>query len=258
VRVEQIVWNLMSNALKFTPPGGSIELRLSQGAGEARLDVTDSGQGIAPDFIGEVFEMFRQADRSTTRAHGGMGIGLALVKHLAEEQGGRVAAVSEGIGRGSRFSVWLPLADGTPREGAPDEGLPMLHGLHLLVVDDAVDALESFSALLRLEGAEVTAVSSAQQALAALETAGRVDVILSDVAMPEMDGYELIRRVRADPRTERLPAIALTGFGRSEDAHRALTAGFDAHLAKPVQIEHLVVALQRVPRPGGAESGNTA
>jgi two-component system, chemotaxis family, CheB/CheR fusion protein len=251
VRVEQIVWNLMSNALKFTPPGGSIELRLSQEGAEARLDVTDDGHGIAPDFIGEVFEMFRQADRSATRTHGGMGIGLALVKHLAEEQGGHVAVASEGLGRGSRFSVWLPLADGTPRDGAPEEDLPMLHGLHLLVVDDAVDALESFSALLRIEGAEVTAVSSAQQALEALETIGPVDVILSDVAMPGMDGYELIRRVRANPRSARVPAIALTGFGRAEDAHRALTAGFDAHLAKPVQIEHLGDVLRRLPRQDG-------
>jgi two-component system CheB/CheR fusion protein len=246
VRVEQIVWNLMSNALKFTQVGGHIALRLSREGDEGRLDVTDNGQGIAPDFVDHVFDMFRQADRSTTRTHGGMGIGLALVRHLVEEQGGHVAVRSDGIGKGSVFSVWLPLAGLAGAEQRSEVPAAALHGLRILVVDDTVDALESFSALLRLEGADVTAVASAPDALAALD-AERFDVVLSDVAMPGMDGYELVTRLRAHPSASTTPAIALTGFGRSQDVQRALDAGFDAHLAKPVAIEQLLEILQWLP-----------
>jgi two-component system CheB/CheR fusion protein len=256
VRVEQIVWNLVSNALKFTPTGGRIELHLQPDGDECRLDVIDTGQGIPPDFVDAVFEMFRQADRSTTRQHGGMGIGLALVKHLAEEQGGRVAAASAGPGQGATFSVWLPMAgagSGDLIAGAPNAPLA---GLRLLIVDDADDALESFAALLRLEGAEVNAVNNARAALAAL-AAGSFDLLISDVAMPGMDGYELVTEVRRDPRTRALPAIALTGFGRPQEIQRAMEAGFTAHLTKPVVITQLHDTLRRLsvamPReiPGG-------
>ena len=246
VRVEQIVWNLVSNALKFTPSGGRIELLLSRDNVEGRLDVIDNGQGIAADFIEEIFDMFRQADRSITRAQGGMGIGLALVKHLVEEQGGHVEVVSEGIGHGARFSVWLPLAGTGGAELTAGEPLVALAGLRLLVVDDTADALESFAALLQLEGAHVTAVTSAGYALAALDSAS-FDLILSDVAMPGMDGYEFVTRVRAEPRTAALPAIALTGFGRSQDVQRALEAGFDAHLTKPIVLDQLIATLRDLP-----------
>lgn len=246
VRVEQIVWNLMSNALKFTQVGGHVALRLSREADEGRLDVIDDGQGIPPDFIDQVFDMFRQADRSTTRTHGGMGIGLALVRHLVEEQGGHVAVRSDGIGKGAAFSVWLPLAGLPGTEQRSTTPATALQGVHILVVDDTPDALESFAALLRLEGADVTAVPSAPDALAALD-AERFDVVLSDVAMPGMDGYELVTRLRAHPSAGATPAIALTGFGRSQDVQRALDAGFDAHLAKPVSIEQLLEILQWLP-----------
>jgi two-component system CheB/CheR fusion protein len=245
VRVEQIVWNLVSNALKFTPPGGRIELHLLADGDECRLDVKDTGQGIPAEFIDSVFEMFRQADRSTTRQHGGMGIGLALVKHLAEEQGGRVAVASAGPGLGATFSVWLPMAGtagGDQIAGAPN---PPLARLRILVVDDADDALESFAALLRLEGGEVTAVNNAKAALAELASQP-FDLMISDVAMPGMDGYELVAELRRNPRTGRLPAIALTGFGRPQEVQRALEAGFTAHLTKPVVINQLHEALRRL------------
>lgn len=258
VRVEQIVWNLVSNALKFTSSGGRIELHLYPDGDECRLDVIDTGQGIPPQFIDAVFEMFRQADRSTTRQHGGMGIGLALVKHLAEEQGGRVAVESAGAGQGATFSVWLPRAGSAGVDliaGAPNA--PPLAGLRILVVDDADDALESFAALLGLEGGEVSAVNNARAALAAL-AAEPFDLLISDVAMPGMDGYELIAHVRRDPRTGGLPAIALTGFGRPQEVQRALDAGFTAHLTKPVVITQLHDTLRRLSVSKGRASPGDA
>jgi len=247
VRIEQIVWNLLSNALKFTPPGGSVEVRLSLDGDFSRLDVIDSGQGIEPEFLDHVFEMFRQANRSTTRAQGGMGIGLALVKELAEEHGGRVAAWSDGPGLGARFSVWLPRGAAPSPRSAGTASLPALSGLHVLLVDDAEDALESFAALLRLEGADVEAVAGGEEALAAVERE-TFDLILSDVAMPGMDGYELIAALRRRPATADVPALALTGFGRPQDAQRALVAGFDGHLAKPIVIDELIQILKRLPK----------
>lgn len=239
VRVEQIVWNLVSNALKFTPSGGSIRVVLSVDADQARLDVIDTGRGIDTAFLGDAFEMFRQADRTTTRSQGGMGIGLALVMQLAEAHGGRVAVASEGIGKGSAFSVWLPLAQGSSACPEPANVLPALSGYRVLVVDDVEDALTSFALLLEIEGAEVVAVDGAAAALKALAQ-GRFDLLLSDVAMPEMDGYALIEAVRRDPKTTSISAIALTGFGRFEDQRKALDAGFDAHVKKPVVIEDLL------------------
>jgi|GEM_PF-1235578 len=248
VRVEQIVWNLVSNALKFTQPGGHIELRLVADGDECRLDVIDDGQGIAPDFIDEVFSMFRQADRSTTRQHGGMGIGLALVKHLAEGQRGHVAVASRGIGEGATFSVWLPIAAAAGADVVPGSLPARLAEMRILVVDDSDDALESFAALLRLEGADVTAVNSAAAALTSLESES-FDLLLSDVAMPGMDGYELIARLRAETRTRSLPAIALTGFGRPQEIQRALESGFDAHVPKPVALAQVFEAMQNLRLP---------
>lgn len=253
VRVEQIVWNLLSNALKFTPPGGAIEVRLTVDGNDGRLDVIDTGQGIDAEFHEHLFDMFRQANRITTRAQGGMGIGLALVKHLAQEHEGRAAATSDGAGKGSRFSVWLPLSISPPARNNPRVSLPELSHLRILLVDDAEAALEAFASLLRLEGAEVTAVANGIDALAAVET-GAFDLILSDVAMPGMDGYQLIEALRRDARTALVPAIALTGFGRPQDAQRALAAGFDAHIAKPIVVEELFHTIKRLPklatRPG--------
>jgi two-component system CheB/CheR fusion protein len=250
VRVEQIVWNLVSNALKFTPEGGAIQLRLSVDQGSGCLSVIDNGQGMEPDFVQDAFDMFRQANRSTTRLQGGMGIGLALVKHLAEQHGGRVAISSPGLGKGACFTVWLPLAQSAPSQPEGAAQRPALKGLRLLAVDDTVDTLESFATLLRLEGAEVTTAPGGREALAAIEEA-EFDLILSDIAMPNMDGYQLIALLRQHTRTAQVPVIAVTGFGRPHDEMRALKAGFDAHLSKPVGIDALTQTIHRLVRRQG-------
>ncbi len=252
VRVEQIVWNLLSNAVKFTPAGGRIDVRLAQDDGCARIDVSDSGRGIEPEVLPHVFEMFRQADARTTREHGGLGIGLALVKSLTELHGGRVEAASEGRGQGARFSCWLPLAGAVAGvAGANDGGGQLLLGRRVLLCDDDPDTLEAFAGLLELEGSRVTAVHSGAEALAAVSE-GAFDLLLSDVGMPSMDGYELIAEVRKLPHGARLAAIAVTGFGRRADETRALEAGFDAHVSKPVSLEELAKVVGGVatgPRP---------
>jgi two-component system CheB/CheR fusion protein len=254
VRVEQIVLNLLSNALKFTPAGGTIELSLEADGPLARLDVRDSGEGLEPKQAARVFEMFSQGvRRASTRRQGGLGIGLALVKHLAKQQGGKVGVASAGPGRGACFSVWLPLA-GVPgahpgASVAPPRGLA---GLSVLLVDDTLDTLESFGMLLELEGARVTTAPSGQHAHEAAAAAREgFDLILSDVAMPDMDGLELMRRLRRMERCADVPAIALTGFGRASDAARAIEAGFDTHLSKPVGLETLIHAVMRLRQARG-------
>ncbi len=245
LRVEQIAWNLLSNALKFTPPGGEVWVRVLADGTQARLEVQDNGVGIDGRFLPFVFDMFRQADSRFTREQGGLGIGLALVKHLAELMSGSVQAASEGLGGGTRFSVWLPLADGAPASAAPaQDGLP-LAGMRILVVDDTLDTLESFTMLLNMEGAEVTACASGA---AALEAAAHesFDLVLSDVGMPQMDGHQLATALRQRPRSAALPMVALTGYGRRQDEERALAAGFDAHLAKPVALAALLDTIARV------------
>ena len=247
VRIEQIVWNLLSNALKFSPPGGSVTVRLTVYDAFGRLEVIDTGQGIEPDFQQHLFDMFRQAERSLTRTQSGMGIGLALVKQLVEEHGGRVAAESNGLGFGSRFCVWLPLSVPGPISAAASASMSALSGLRVLLVDDAEAALESFAALLSLEGAEVATASNGADALVEMEHHD-FDLLVSDVAMPNMDGYQLIAALRQRGRFKLLAAIALTGFGRPQDAQRALAAGFDAHLAKPVVIEEFIQTIKRLPK----------
>ena len=250
VRVEQIVWNLLSNALKFTPRGGSIEVALSAEGLLARLDVRDTGEGLAPSDAAQVFDPFRQvaATRASTRRQGGLGIGLALVKQLAEQQGGRAAVESEGPGRGACFSVWLPLAGDAAHADANPVALPELSGLRVLLVDDTQDTLESFGMLLGLEGADVTTAQSGRRALEIAEGSASFDLILSDIAMPDMDGLELMRRLRRIERYAEVPAIALTGFGRASDELRAIDAGFDAHLSKPVGMDSLIHAVSRLGR----------
>jgi two-component system CheB/CheR fusion protein len=250
-RVEQIVWNLLSNALKFTPRGGTIELRLEADGAMARLDVLDSGEGIDPMFLSHVFDMFRQARRATTRRQGGLGIGLALVKHLAEQHGGRVEAESAGIGHGARFSVWLPrYGGGDSHASSPATPASALQGLRILLVDDTPDTLESFGMLLQLEGAVVTTAGSGRQALEAAQQPGaEFDLIVSDIGMPDMDGYELMRRLRQlDAPVAKVPAIALTGFGRQTDERRARESGFDAHLPKPASLDALMAMLAEMRR----------
>jgi len=236
-RLQQIVWNLLTNAVKFTDNRGDIMLRVTQSAETVSLTVRDSGMGIEPTFLPHVFERFRQQDSSTTRAHGGIGLGLAIVRHLVELHGGRIRAESEGPGRGSLFTVELPALRthraAPRREGTPHE-LPALEGISVLVIDDEPMTRDVIAAILRRSRADVTTVDSA---LAAHEMLGhaRPDAILCDIAMPGQDGYAFIRTLRTrEPGLADLPVIALTAFGRPEDREKALNSGFDAYLKKPV------------------------
>ena len=240
-RLQQAVWNLMSNAVKFTEPGGRVQVRLSGDATEAVLTVRDSGQGIQRDFIPYLFDRFRQADASASRRHGGLGLGLALVRQIAELHGGSVSAESSGPNRGSTFTLRLPRASGQveiPRSKLSTAiGPNTLTSIAVLVVDDNDDGREMLVTALRGYGARVTSVGTSEEALALLLAASYVpDVLISDVGMPDTDGYELIRRVRTspNPRTRQIPAIAVTAYANPEDRIRATVAGYHVHLGKPV------------------------
>ena len=259
-RLGQVVWNLLSNALKFTPKGGRVQIRLERINSHLEIIVEDSGAGIAPDVLPHVFERFRQADSSSTRSHGGLGLGLAIVRHLVELHGGSVEARSEGLGKGATFTVKLPLvALRAPEVGAgepservhPKSGpqsapgnFPDLENLHVLVVDDQEDTRVFLALLLQRCGARVTSVASAPEAFAALQEL-RPDVLVSDIGMPDEDGYSLIKRVRALPREAggATPAAALTAFARVEDRVKVLRAGFQIHLPKPVEPLELVTTV---------------
>ena len=258
-RLQQVIWNLLANGIKFTPRGGRVELRLRRDGDAACIEVRDTGQGIAPDFLPHVFERFRQADSSTTRAHGGLGIGLAITRQLVELHGGTVHATSEGEGRGACFVVRLPLTAGEAGErtasadpAALAAAMP-LQGAHLLVVDDDTDGRELLAQVLGEAGAAVDTASSAEEALALMRER-RYDVLVSDIGMPDVDGYELLARLRRLPANEggATPAIALTAFVRVEDRNKALLAGFQQHLGKPVETAQLIAAattLLRRARP---------
>ena len=241
VRIEQIAWNLLSNALKYNQPGGSVAVRLHGEPGMAVLEVRDTGRGIDAAFLPHVFEMFRQETATTTREQGGLGIGLALVKSLVELHGGRVEAESAGIGHGTTVRVSLPLdvsSQEAGRGGRSYQGR-VLEGRRVLLVDDTPDTLETFGMLLQAEGADVVTASTAADAIA-IAREDEFDLLISDIGMPDVDGYSLISALRSDLRTTRLPAVALTGYGRKADVQRALAAGFDAHLDKPVDFDKLV------------------
>jgi PAS domain S-box-containing protein len=242
-RLQQVVSNLLTNAVKFTPAGGRIDVRLRNEDGSARIVVEDSGRGISPEFLPQVFERFRQANGGGSRRLGGLGLGLAIVRHLVEEHGGTVTAASPGEGRGATFTVTLPLVSGGPRAVTAERGRPAprdpgasvsLAGVRVLVVDDDPDACELLEVVLRERGAVVRAVHSAREALDELSSF-RPNLLLSDIGMPDEDGYDLIRQVRARESAEggHLPAVALTGFASSADGEQARALGFEAHLAKP-------------------------
>ncbi|TFV92324.1 PAS domain S-box protein [Oxalobacteraceae bacterium OM1] len=250
VRIEQIVWNLLSNALKFTPAGGRVQVRVRAEQDMACVEVADSGKGIATEFLPHIFEMFSQGNSGTARQYGGMGIGLALVKELVHSHGGTVEAKSEGEGRGSLFQVVLPIA--ALHTAAPQDDTPLSGGLagkRVLLVDDAVETVEALSALLASEGAEVKSASSGTQAIRIVErTSEAFQLIISDIGMPGMDGYELLAALRKLPATATTPAIALSGFTRDRDVERALQAGFETHVRKPVTFALLIPVVARISK----------
>jgi PAS domain S-box-containing protein len=255
-RLQQVIWNLLSNAIKFTPSGGRVSIRLARKGTQAQIQVTDTGKGISSDFLPHVFEYFRQADSSTTRSHGGLGLGLAIVRHLVELHGGTVLASSPGIGQGATFTVSLPLkldrngvknseqlqARSEPKE-VTTSPLP-IDGLRVLVVDDEADTREFYTTVLEQSGAQVIAVASVGEALEALKQQ-RPDILISDIGMPGEDGYTLLRKVRAQEiqGEKHLPAVALTAYARREDCKQALEAGFQKHLSKPVSPDQLLAVV---------------
>jgi len=248
VRLEQIIWNLLNNSVKFTPRGGCIVVRLEEENDKIVLTVSDNGQGIDSSFLPHIFEIFRQADPGTSRAQQGMGIGLAVVQQLVELHGGSVSAYSAGVGKGATFTVRLPRSGNLKHSSAAqDLGIGSLDGMSVLVVDDSEDTTEMVRRLLEIGGASVCAATSGAEALR-LAREKEFDVVLSDISMPEMDGFEFLSRLRQIPGKEDLPAVALTGFGRPEDVQRANDKGFYAHLTKPFDIQSLARLLQKVPR----------
>jgi PAS domain S-box-containing protein len=259
VRLQQVVANLVSNAIKFTPPGGRVEVTLARERERARITVRDTGAGIEPAMLAHIFDRFRQADSSLSRRHGGLGLGLAIVRHLVELHGGTVGADSEGMGRGATFTVELPLLRSRPSGGEVIEldrfrdvgaASPRLDGVRVLAVDDHPDTREYLGMVLEDAGADVFTVSSGREAL---EVLGRtsIDVLVSDLGMPDGDGYELIRNLRLRERerqTEALPAVALTAYASGEDRARALEAGFDTHVPKPITPRDLLDVVARAAR----------
>jgi len=253
-RLEQVVWNLLQNALKFTPSGGQIEVVLGPKDGGLELMVRDNGQGIVPEALPLIFDRFQQAESSFARSHGGLGLGLAIVRHLVDLHGGRVSADSAGPGRGATFRVYVPCLESKVNATSPrkDSWLPApasaaLSGLRVLLVDDDVDGRDATSMLLSREGAQVETVDSASAALQALDRSVP-DVLVSDIGMPEEDGLSLLRRVRARSSAGggSIPAIALTAFARAEDRARALLSGFDAYVTKPLEPITLISAIAKL------------
>jgi CheY-like chemotaxis protein len=248
--LQQVVCNLLSNAIKFTDSGGHIEVCLARRNDEVEISVTDSGQGIKPEFLPLVFDRFRQEDGSISRRHGGLGLGLAIVRHLVELHAGGVEAQSAGEGKGARFVVRLPVREATllPRPAEAGAGAivtpAMLMDLRLLVVDDDPAARELISGMLEGFGAQVSVAENGRAALASL-LAQPPDVLIADLGMPEMDGYALIEQVRAlDPDFGgRTPAIAVTAYASPQDRLRALQAGYQNHVAKPVEAEELAIVI---------------
>jgi CheY-like chemotaxis protein/anti-sigma regulatory factor (Ser/Thr protein kinase) len=260
-RLQQVVWNLLANAVKFTPKNGRVQIRLERVNSHVEIIVSDTGAGIRPEFLPYVFERFRQADSSTTRPTGGLGLGLSIARNIVEMHGGTLQASSEGEGRGATFCVRLPLMivhrERTPelrehpraKQLAPLTSLTDLHGVRVVAVDDEEDALELLRVVLETAGAEVMTLPSAEAALAQIE-AINPHVIIVDLGMPVMDGFQFIERLRSLPNAAMrdIPAAALTAFARSEDRTKALQRGFEMHLAKPVDPEELVASVATLVR----------
>jgi CheY-like chemotaxis protein len=252
-RLQQVFWNLLSNAVKFTSSGGRIDVTLDSEGVDVRVRISDTGTGIAAAFLPHVFERFRQADGSPTRTHGGLGLGLAIVRHLVELHGGRLTAQSEGEGKGATFTVFLPARQAERRAAVPPPAALQretridLEGTHILIVDDEPDARDLLRAMLVGTGARVSEADSAVEALRVFRD-DRPQIVLADIAMPGQDGYSLIRAIRGLPDDEgaHVRAVAVSAYARQEDRQRALTAGYDEHLPKPVRPGDLFDALRRV------------
>jgi len=261
-RLQQILWNLLSNAVKFTPQGGTITVRLVVIDSVLRITVQDTGKGIDPKYLPHVFEPFSQEDGSMTRSHEGIGLGLSIVRSLVELHGGRIRAESEGEGHGATFTIELPVLDAKPAvierpsQGSAhdasephDAELPKLSGTRVLVIDDQAFTRDVVAAMLRRADADVHTVASAREGLQKIETVSP-DVVVCDLAMPEEDGFSFLRALRALPAPWRdTPVIALTAFGRPEDRQRALTAGFDAYLKKPVEAGDILLTVRGLATP---------
>jgi PAS domain S-box-containing protein len=264
-RLQQVVWNVLTNAVKFTPRDGQVQVRLEQGEAHVEIVVSDTGAGISAEFLPHVFERFRQAEGGTKRRHGGLGLGLAIARHIVEMHGGTVDAASEGEGKGTTIRIKLPMmlvhadtaakADRAPREVRRpiSQDIPALDGIQVLAVDDDQDALGLVREILESAGARVLTESSG---VAALRTLGREkpDVLVADLGMPQMDGFDLIEQVRdsPDPALRTIPAAALTAYARSEDRAKALRSGFELHLPKPIDPFELVTAVARLSRRRGS------
>jgi PAS domain S-box-containing protein len=262
VRLQQVIWNLLSNAIKFTPRGGRVQIRSERVNSHLEIVVSDTGQGISPDFLPHVFDRFRQADQKASRQHGGMGLGLAIVRHLVELHGGNVSATSEGEGQGATFTVRLPISpiyqvdpSGARVHPAARDLLPAndtterLDGLRILIVDDEPDTRDLLRQGLEYCGANVRLAGSAAEAVDAI-VAEVPDILISDIGMPGIDGYDLIRQIRQLPADAggKVAAIALTAYTRVEDRLQALRAGYDMHVPKPVELAELVAVAASVAR----------
>ncbi len=259
-RLQQVFWNLFSNAVKFTPEGGRVEVRLERTDAQAQVVISDNGQGINPQFLPVIFDRFRQADGSTTRKHGGLGLGLAIARHLVEMHGGTIKARSEGINKGATFTVQLPLrpANHSLEAGAGlsssmggnkngfDNCSPVLDGLRILVVDDEDDTRDLILTVLKQCGAEVRGSESAAEAFVAFKE-WSPDLLVTDIGLPEEDGFSLLKKVReSNGRSGQIPAVALTAYATPEDRDRVLNAGFQMHIAKPVEPEELLTIIASV------------
>jgi two-component system CheB/CheR fusion protein len=250
-RLEQIIWNLVNNALKFTPPQGRVQLIASRAGAMARLDIKDNGAGIAADNLDHVFDLFGQAEKQhATHNREGLGIGLSLVRQLTEAQRGTVEVSSAGLGTGCTFTVYLPLTRTGQDAEAPtqvEEVSGRLSGLTILLVDDSADVLETLKMLLEMEDAQVIAFDRPVAALDAAKST-RFDLIISDLGMPVMNGHELMSALRQLPLVKDVPAIALTGYGTQSDIQKSRQSGFDQHLGKPVSYEDLIETIEALKR----------
>jgi CheY-like chemotaxis protein len=257
-RFQQIIWNLLSNAIKFTPEEGEVAVYLERVLPHVQIRITDTGIGIPPRFLPYLFERFSQAENSSRRSHGGLGLGLAIVRHLVELHGGTVQAESRGEGMGSTFTIKLPVRavqmknDPTVETflfGETPDGSMALDGLKILVVDDEVDARELLTWVLEERNADVMTAASVEEAMEAVEQS-RPDILISDLAMPGEDGYMLIRRLRSREEKQggEIPAVALTAYAGREERQQAISAGFQAHLSKPVEPRHLAKIISSLVR----------